>query len=214
MSENMNNPLFSLHYLPCIAYFKKIVLYETIVIETQENYIKQSYRNRCEILSANGVLPLIIPINHQSNQLISEIKTQTDTNWKRHHWQSIISAYNSSPYFLYYKDGFEDIYQNENIDDLFQFNLALFKLCLKLLKLETQIVFTQDYQKNIELDFRNAFNAKQTLENLEVFKPYYQVFDSKYSFQPNLSIIDLLFSQGPYSKSYLHELATNTNLRQ
>ena len=189
--------------MPSIAYVCELTKYEEILIETQENFIKQSYRNRCKILSANGVLPLIIPIEHNGSQLISEIKTQSETNWKRHHWQSIISAYNNSPYFLYYKDKFEVIYFDKHINTLFDFNFKLLELCLKLLKIDTKIRFTEVFFKEYQPDFRNRFSAKKVELNEVQFKPYSQVFDSKFGFQTNLSIIDLLFSQGPDSKVYI-----------
>jgi len=196
-------PLFSLHYLPSIAYISELVKHEEILIEKQENFIKQTYRNRCKIFSANGTLPLIIPIEHGGSQLISEIKTQSETDWKRHHWQSIISAYNNSPYFLYYKDKFEAIYFDKNIHTLFEFNLKLLELSLKLLKLNIEIRYTDVFVKDYKLDFRNTFSAKKMDIETSGFKPYYQVFDSKFGFQPDLSIMDLLFSQGPESKHYL-----------
>ncbi len=198
----MNLPLFSLHYLPSIAYISELAKHEEVLIETQENFIKQTYRNRSKILSANGILPLIIPIQHGDNQLISEIKTQSDTDWKRHHWQSIISAYNNSPYFLYYKDKFEIIYFDKNIHTLYEFNLKLFELCLKLVKIKTKINFTNVFVKDYHPDFRSQFNTKKMDTTPKDLKPYYQVFDSKFGFQSNLSIIDLLFSQGPDSRQY------------
>lgn len=198
----MNLPLFSLHYLPSIAYISELIKHEGILIETQENFIKQTYRNRCKILSANGTLPLIIPIKHGENQLISEIKTQLETDWKRHHWQSIISAYNNSPYFLYYRDKFEAIYFDKNIHTLYEFNIRLLELSLKLLKINIELKYTEVFVKDYELDFRNRFSAKKMDFVLTEFKPYYQVFESKFGFQTNLSIIDLLFSQGPDSKHY------------
>jgi hypothetical protein len=198
----MNPPLFSLHYLPCISYISELVKHEEILIEKQENFIKQTYRNRCKIFSANGTLPLIIPIEHGGSQLIYEINTQSETDWKRHHWQSIISAYNNSPYFLYYKDKFEAIYFDKNIHTLFEFNIKLLELSLKLLKINIEIRYTEVFVKDYELDFRNHFSAKKMDFLLTEFKPYYQVFDSKFGFQSNLSIIDLIFSQGPDSKHY------------
>ena len=201
----MNLPLFSLHYLPSIAFISELVKHKEILIETQENFIKQTYRNRCKILSANGTLPLIIPILHGENQLISEIKTQSETDWKRHHWQSIISAYNNSPFFLYYRDKFEAIYFDKNIHTLYEFNLKLLELCLRLLKINIELKFTEVFVKDYEFDFRNRFSAKKMDFAFTEFKPYYQVFDSKFGFQPNLSIIDLLFSQGPES-SYFYTL--------
>lgn len=195
-------PLFSIHYLPSIAYISELAKYDEILIETQENFVKQTYRNRCKILAANGILPLVIPIEHGGSQLISEIKTQSEIDWKRHHWQSIISAYNNSPYFLYYKDKFEAIYFDKNIHTLFEFNLKLLELCLKLLKINTMLKFTDVFVKDYHPDFRNRFSAKKIDDSELLIKPYYQVFDNKFGFKPNLSIMDLLFSQGPESTSF------------
>ena len=199
----MNIPIFSLQYLPCIAYIREIARHDIILIETQENFVKQTYRNRCKILAANGTLSLIIPIEHEGSQLISEIKTQSEIDWKRHHWQSIISAYNNSPYFLYYKDKFEKIYFDKSIHTLFEFNLKLLELCLFLLKIKTKLKFTEAYNRDYQPDYRNSFSAKKMDVSDLIIKPYYQVFDSKFGFQTNLSIIDLLFSQGPDSRNHL-----------
>ncbi len=199
----MHKPLFSLHYLPCTNYFSELIKHKEIYIEAHENFVKQTYRNRCKILAANGVLPLIIPIQHNADKLITSIKTQNDTRWQAQHWQSIKSAYGSSPFFLYYKDIFEVIYFDTTFTSLFDFNLALLKLTLSLLKVDVKIYTTNLYNKTYEHDFRNIFDAKKSLTNNTDNKPYYQVFDNKFPFQKNLSIIDLLFSQGTYSLAYL-----------
>jgi hypothetical protein len=104
---------------------------------------------------------------------------------------------------LYYKDKFEAIYFDKNIHTLFEFNLKLLELCLKLLKLNIEINYTDVFVKDHQLDFRNTFSAKKMDIDTTDFKSYYQVFDSKFGFQPDLSIMDLLFSQGPESRHYL-----------
>ncbi|MDZ4666951.1 MAG: WbqC family protein [bacterium] len=203
--------LLTTAYLPSIAWFQQAVLAEPMYLETQENYLKQSYRNRCKILTANGVLDLIVPVVHaDKKQLITQIAIQDTAHWRKQHWQAICSAYGKSAFFLYYRDPIEQLYFGSNQTHLFDFNLAFIKLIAKFLKLNLSPIFTQNYEKQTgeKLDLRTAFHAKggPNADELLFEKKYFQVFAEKFEFVPNLSILDLLFNVGPLSKDFLVKL--------
>lgn len=191
--------LLPISYLGPVAYYSAILQSEEIFIETKEHFIKQSFRNRCAIMGANGSQTLTIPKERKSSDktLISDISISNQDNWQKLHWQSIVSAYNSSPFFEYYKDELLPFY-NTKYSTLFDFNLKLSKTILELMQVEKKINFTSKFQKEFNgLDFRSS---KFILKNQQ---EYQQVFCEKYSFIPNLSILDALFNLGPETTSYL-----------
>ncbi len=200
--------LFTLHYLPCIAWFQHFVRLTNCTLEQFDNYNKQTYRNRCKILGANGELDLIIPIKKNgSKQLYASIAIENDFDWRNQHWQSIQSAYGKSAYFEFYADYFIRIYKDPAIVNLYEFNLALLKVVLKCLKQEQQLFFTNVYiaDSSNPNDFREKFNTKIKLRESELLAPvvYWQVFEEKFGSVQNLSILDLLFNVGPESLSLL-----------
>ena len=191
--------LLPISYLGPVAYYSAILQSEEIFIETKEHFIKQSFRNRCTIMGANGSQTLTIPKERKSSDktLISDISISNKDKWQKSHWQSIVSAYNSSPFFEYYKDELLPFYNTKH-NTLFDFNLKLSKTILELMQVEKKINFTSKFQKECNgLDFRSS---KFILKNQE---EYQQVFCEKYSFVPNLSILDVLFNLGPETTSYL-----------
>ena len=191
--------LLPISYLGPVAYYSAILQSEQIFIETKEHFIKQSFRNRCTIMGANGSQTLTIPKERKSSDktLISDISISNQDKWQKSHWQSIVSAYNSSPFFEYYKDELLPFYTTEH-STLFDFNLKLSKTILELMQVEKKLNLTSKFQKECNgLDFRSS---KFILKNQE---EYQQVFCEKYSFIPNLSILDVLFNLGPETTSYL-----------
>ena len=191
--------LLPISYLGPVAYYSAILQSEEIFIETKEHFIKQSFRNRCIIMGANGTQTLTIPKERKSSDktLISDISISNQDNWQKSHWQSIVSAYNSAPFFEYYKDELLPFYNTKH-NTLFDFNLKLSKTILELMQVEKKLDLTSKFQKESNrLDFRSS---KFILKNQE---EYQQVFCEKYSFIPNLSILDVLFNLGPETTSYL-----------
>lgn len=191
-------------YMPPVQYFSKFTEENRIFIEQQENYIKQSYRNRCRIVSANGPITLSIPVEHSSGvkTRIKDIRISGHGNWQHMHWNAIVSAYNSSPFFEYYQDDFAPFY-HQKYSFLFDFNEELRILISQLIGLENiSLNYTDDYRIEFgsdELDLRDAIHPKKDWKSLDIsFIPvtYYQVFDSKFGFIPNMSILDLLFNMG------------------
>ena len=191
--------LLPISYLGPASYYSTLLKSEEIFIEAKEHFVKQSVRNRCVILSANGVQKLSIPKERKSSDktLITNIKISNTQNWQKLHWQSLISSYNSSPFFEYYKDYLEEFYLNPQLN-LFDFNVKLTETILSFLQTEKQIKFTSEFSDNFDgVDFRNHTFKNNNMEKYE------QVFADKIEFQSDLSVLDLLFNLGPETTSYL-----------
>ncbi len=204
----MHEILLSTAYLPPIEYFANILQSDLWKIEMHEHYIKQTYRNRCNILTANGLLGLSIPVNKVdgNHTLIKDIRISYLSNWQSNHWRAIESAYNKSPFFLYYRDDLEKFY-SQSYELLIDYNIELLKFILKKLGVSTEINFTDDFMpiNSSANDLRYSIQPKLLQEKIK-FPHYYQVFEEKHGFIPNLSIIDLLFNEGSESKYYLENL--------
>lgn len=197
-------------YFGPIHYFAVVRQARKVIIEREEHYIKQTWRNRCMILTANGVYPLTIPVIkvHGNPTKINDIPISYREKWQLIHWRTIASAYRNAPYFLYYADELENIlFSNE--ERLFDFNLRLTETLLKMLHITVQISITRKYEANPPgniLDLRGQFTPKKTL--VPHFPVYMQVFGERHGFVPGLSIIDLLFNLGPAAGDYLKRLDT------
>ena len=202
----MSNVRIELHYLPNVAFFATCLPHHEIWLEAYEHYEKQSYRNRCHILTANGTNALIVPVKHSgSKQLIREVQIEYGQNWVNQHWRTLVAAYGKAPYFEYFADYFLTIFQ-KNRSFLFDLNLELLTICLKLLQLNPTIRLTERYEPtppNGQFDARTLIHPKKTdLYNLlGVQQVYQQNFGN--TFEANLSIIDLLMCQGPQAKTFL-----------
>ncbi|MDR1459908.1 MAG: WbqC family protein, partial [Bacteroidales bacterium] len=139
--------ILSSAYLPPVEYLSAFLSADYISIEQHENFIKQTYRNRCVIPSANGLLSLSIPVtkNKKHNCPMNQIQIDYKQPWQRTHWRAIETAYNTSPFFLYYRDYFEGFYVQKHTDNLMEYNLQLFDLVLRLFKIKKQYVLTSEY---------------------------------------------------------------------
>ncbi len=194
-----------LQYLPSLEYFCAILKNDEIIIEAQEYFEKQSYRNRCRIQTTNKIDTLTVPVlNGNKKVLIKDLKIDYSQGWTRRHWGAIHSAYGKAPFFEFYSEYFKKLLDKKP-DFLFDLNLEILTICLKLLRLEKKIIFTEYYQKNIENDFRGLIHPKRNHVVNNLYQPlaYRQNFGNE--FEPNLSIIDLLFCQGNQSLSVLKE---------
>jgi hypothetical protein len=198
--------LLSTAYLPPIEYFALLNAYENTRIEKWESYQKQTYRNRCHIYCANGLLSLNIPIERDTGPgtLITQTKIDYSVPWQIKHWRSIVSAYKSSPFFEYYQYDFYPFFQNRDELFLYNYNKKLTELVIKLLSLDKIPGESDMFIKEAgNVDFRNSINPKRS--NLDIIKngQYQQVFAHKFGYISNLSIIDLLFNEGPSSIDFL-----------
>ncbi|GHU63993.1 hypothetical protein FACS1894123_07950 [Bacteroidia bacterium] len=186
-------------YLAPVEYYLLMYDYPKVIIEKYCNYTKQTYRNRCIIASANGIQTLSIPILKPDSLKCptKDIRIAQHGNWQHLHWNAIVSAYNSTPFFEYYADDFRPFYEKP-CKYLFDFNEALRELTCSLLDISPAISYSSSYIINpqvCELDLRETIHPKKE-SFIRNFKPYYQVFENKFGFQKNLSIIDLLFNMG------------------
>ena len=194
----------------------------TVYIEACENFQKQSYRNRCYFYGADGVQSLQVPILHEGGthkQPISEIKIDWSKPWLMQHKRAIISAYRTSAYFEYYQDDLFAILDSQP-QRLFDLNLAIIKFFIEKIGLAIDLQTTKGYSREnlvsaedgtaiICDDLRETIHPKRAntiLKDLKLKKPYFQVFAQKHGFQSDLSIMDLLFNEGPESILYLKKL--------
>ena len=204
----LNNPLLSTAYLAPISYYAILLKQNNSMIEYHEHFIKKSIRNRCDIMNTNGRLSLSIPVNRKTKTKtkISKIKISYAENWQKSHWKSIVSSYNSSPFFEYYKDKLKPYFLKEE-EYLIDFNNNLQKEILALLKIKFTITYNSIYKRTGDFtDLRDNNSIKiNTIR-------YDQVFMEKHKFINNLSIIDLLFNMGPESLDYLHHLQIKINI--
>ncbi len=188
-------------YLGPIQYYQKLMTYPNCIIEHQEHFVKQTYRNRCDIYSPNGLLTLSVPLvkrNHR--QTTKDIKISYDYNWQVLHWRSLESAYRRSPFFEYFEDDFRPFYEDKKFEFLFDLNEALQQEVLALLKLKANCAFTSAYIKTYADadDFRSTEPDKNFIP-----KKYGQVFEPRHGFIPDLSIVDILFNQGSKALDYI-----------
>ena len=202
--------LLSSTYFGPIQWYQKLNRYDECLIERHESFIKQTYRNRMLIPTTNGPLALTIPTNHDISLSMKDIRISDHANWRHVHWNALLSAYGESPFFEYYQDDIRPFYEKK-YEFLFDFNMETTEKMIELLDIRPKISITEAYIQSKELkeedeikDFRDAIRPKKPLPDAE-FVPmrYYQVYGQKHGFQPNMSILDLLFNEGNEAIFYL-----------
>lgn len=201
--------LFSSLYLGPIAYYKALNECQSAIIDGHDYYQKQSYRNRCHIAGANGLMTLTIPIEKPQSRHtpMRDIRIAEHGNWRHIHWMAIVSAYQSTSFFMYYQDEIAPLYAQPG-GFLFDFNQRWHTILCRLLRIDTPCVPSSTYllPSAIETspritDFRETFHPK--LSECHTPKPYYQVFAQKNGFIAHLSVIDLLCNMGNEAKLWL-----------
>lgn len=192
--------IIEIQYLPQPIYFALLLSSQQIYLDRYEHFVKQTYRNRCRILTANGVDELSIPVlNANSKVPIKDTKIDYDQKWVNRHWRAIQSAYGKAPFFEFYSEELKKIYY-KNHKYLFDLTLDLLTQCLAFLKFEQAVKFTDDYFRLVnspQNDFRSIISPKGNRKLSFTYKQetYQQVFGNK--FVENLSVIDLIFCEGP-----------------
>ena len=186
---------------------------EAVQIEAHENFQKQSYRNRCEILSANGTLSLAVPLIKRKDKKtpIKDVIIDYQTNWQKQHFKSIESAYNSSPFYEYIIDDFRFVFDGKE-KFLFDLNNKIFEKIEEYLLLKKKINFSSDYIVKLDNDYRNCIHPKAKMQKKDdtfLSINYYQTFNNKFNFIPNLSVLDLLFNEGTLATSILKKSVVN-----
>lgn len=198
--------LIDLHYLPCIEYFACLAQFETIIIERHEHYEKQSYRNRCHINTAHGFERLVIPVTSKHGKVkLSDVRIDNAQKWVNNHWRSIESAYRKAPFYEHYVDELNASLTKENTF-LYDLNFELLTNCLNWLDLKKSIKESALYKFDPEsgvVDLRNTIHPKKPSQQTIYFKPsvYQQVFGK--NFVSNLSLIDLIFCEGPNAINFI-----------
>ena len=212
--------LLSSTYFGPVQWYQKLNRYDECLIERHESFIKQTYRNRMTIATTNGPLSLTIPTNHDTSMAMKDIRISDHANWRHVHWNALLSAYGESPFFEYYQDDIRPFYEKK-YEFLFDFNMETTMKMIELLDIRPHIKVTDEYfpkksqlsevrsTKSEEfnglsgvkdddiMDFRDAIRPKKPLPDPEFIPDrYYQVYEQKHGFLPNMSILDLLFNEG------------------
>jgi len=209
MNKRFGQVILATAYLPPVALYRVLVNSDVVVLENCENYQKQSYRNRCYIYGSGGFLPLTVPVlREKGNRLISTVRIDNSKEWKKQHLRAIISAYRSAPFFEHYFDPLRFLIDQEH-EYLSRMNLSLIELILSMIEINCNIKLSNNYCQDFNgLDLRESIHPKkgdfkvggevwESNEDIKQNGQYHQVFAHKFGFISNLSILDLLFNEGP-----------------
>ena len=212
----MSSVLLSTTYFGPIQWYQKLYRAEYVEIEQGESFQKQTYRNRCLIATTNGVQALTVPVEHSDSPSIKDIRLSDHGNWRHLHWNALQSAYGESPFFEYYQDDIRPFFEKLGMkrwEFLLDFNEEIRQKMCELLDIQPNISYTKDFIPEESLStshsspfisYRTAISPKHPQDDLDFTpKRYYQVYQEKHGFLPNLSILDLLFNMGPESIFYL-----------
>lgn len=218
--------VLELHYLPSLEYMTAVLAHEPVYLDAQEAFRKQTWRNRCRILTAQGVDTLIVPVvEGRSGVPIREARIDYRQPWLNRHRRAIQTAYGKAPYFVHYGEAFERVFQKRPAF-LFDLNLELLTICLQCLGVKKSIELTSSkflIENEGITEARNLIHPKRTFRECSFYRPiaYRHVFDlpvahgteisdqsaNREQFFPNLSILDLLFTQGPQARRILLQSA-------
>ncbi|WP_340199132.1 WbqC family protein [Ascidiimonas sp. W6] len=193
-------------YFPSVASFAAIVQAETLLFEAMDNYQKQTYRNRFYIYASDGKQTLTVPIKHSrstAKQKYKDVLIENNFNWQKQHWRTLETAYRTSPFFEFYEDEISPLFQEVHTS-LYELNLKSIQLICDCMQFDLSFNRTKEYLKNYSKDlndYRYLIHAKQPLP-FEL-TAYTQVFGEKYGYLKNLSILDLLFNEGPQALDFL-----------
>ncbi|GAB6983279.1 WbqC family protein [Prevotella dentasini] len=213
-SHNLGEALLSSAYFGPVQWYQKLNRYDLCLIECHDNFVKQTYRNRCIIAAANGPQTLSIPIEKFDGPKcpIKDVRISDHGNWRHIHWNALLSAYGESPFFEYYQDDLRPFFE-KRWEYLFDFNMEITARLCDLLDIRPSYRPTDEFvpltagddtASSVFADFREAIRPKHPAADADFQpRPYYQVYQQRYGFLPNLSILDLLFNEGNEAVLYL-----------
>lgn len=190
------------HYLGSLEYYVLLSQVDEVIIFQNDIFKKQSYRNRCYVLSANGVLPLIVPVNYSTGMKTEDVTIDQNQRWRKDHWGALYSAYGKAPFFDYFSEDFHFLlYKDHRF--LIDLNRDLLDLTLKLLQLDVKVAYLSKEDDEDEEDFVNLISPKKSFVDRKIYAPvsYSQLFGDEFS--PNMSVVDLLMCEGPNSRQIL-----------
>lgn len=202
----MKSVIIEPHYLPSLEYFCAIGNYEGIILEKHEHYVKQSYRNRCYINTAHGPQMLVVPLTQKHGKVsLKDVRIDNRARWQNNQWRTLQSAYAKAPFFEHYAGELNTLIYTDT-DFLFDLCLSSLSFCLRNLGMKKEIISTQSYEKQPPegvRDLRSQIVSKVPFVERPFYtpKPYYQVFGNV--FASNLSLVDLLFCEGPRALTLL-----------
>ena len=209
MKDKGGETLLTTTYFGPVEWYQQLNRADVVYLEACESFIKQTYRNRCIIATANGQQALTVPIAHGGSRLIRDVRISNHGSWRRVHWNALQSAYSESPFFEFYADDLRPFFE-QDYEFLYDFNFEIMQKICELLDIHPHVLHSEKFRmKSVEFATAHDVSAKgiavadSTLYTLHSTKPYYQVFAHKFGFQPNLSILDLLFCMGPEAIFYL-----------
>lgn len=206
----MSAALIELHYLPSVEYFCALYSFRNVILEKHEHFVKQSYRNRCQVLTAQGPLTLTVPLRNKSNDIsIDQVLIDYSQKWQNNHWRTIESAYRNAPFFDFYSEDLHQIIYSGH-ETIYNLNKELLSFCLRSISMSVAISESVAYEKTPNeaiLDLRGLISAKKPYSERSFYQPtpYYQVFGN--AFASNMSLIDLLFCMGPQSLNIINASA-------
>ena len=205
----MDTILMNTAYFPPVQYMAYAKACDALLIEAFENYGKQSYRNRCDIMTANGPMSLSVPVTKgpAPKTLVKDIRVDYSTNWQKLHFKGIESAYKNSPFYDYYVDNLLPFFTRKE-KYLLDLNTRVLSELMDILDIRRPLRLTDDYlpAPADTLDLRDVIHPKPSRRRAEIpfaAKPYHQTFADRFPFAPNLSVLDLLFNTGPDAPAYL-----------
>lgn len=200
--------ILSSAYFGPVQWYQKLNRYDECLIEQHDHFIKQTYRNRCVIATTQGTQALTVPVESPDGGRIDktemkDVRISDHGSWRHLHWQALQSAYGESPFFEFYEDDLRPFFEKK-WTFLLDFNMAITEKMCGLLDIQPDIKLTDEYVVDVQADYRDVIRPKHPLPD-ETFtpKPYYQVYQQKFGFQSNLSILDLLFNEGNEAVLYL-----------
>ena len=201
----MSGILIEPHYLGSLEYFTRILYAESIHLEIHQNFTKQTFKNRCVLLTTNGVQSLSIPVQFDQRTAYKDVKIDHDQSWLKEHWGSFFSAYGKSPFYEYFSEQFRSIWFSRQ-KYLLDLSLEMMTLCLQLLQIDRSIQMTSTFElegNQSLFDFRELIVPKSSYDCREFYRlhQYSQVFGNK--FVPNLSIVDLIMNEGSNARQVL-----------